>query len=271
MKLQPGLLAAALLTLAVAGCSHGTISEIPTAPTQTPAVTIAALTVTPVGGGTMIEGLTAPITSSGGFPATGAALGAFAQYTDGSGKYVEATWTSSDSGVIAIEGGNFIARGRGTAIVTAAAEGKTDSETFVVQPGIAGTWSGTLLVEQCAADTGSMSEVVCYPPNQGRTPGVLAVGAQPPMTLQITKSGTDLRAAVQFGDLRGTLTGTDRGQNFLTLTGDLTSSATTMKVVIFDARVREDVMEGAIGVEVRNTSLPGHAQVALRINTVTRR
>src|SRR5687767_10032986 len=100
MRLLPALLVVLLLTLAVAGCSHGTVSEVPTAPTVT--VRIDTLTITPVGGGSMLEGLTTPITSSGGFPSTGATLGAFARYTDGSGRYVDAAWTSSNPQVLAI-------------------------------------------------------------------------------------------------------------------------------------------------------------------------
>ena len=271
MRLLPRLVVVALLTLAVSGCSHGTLKEIPTAPTQTPTVTIAKLTITPVGGGTMIEGTTVPVTSSGNFPSTGATLGAFAQYTDGSGKYVAANWTSSDTNVITIEGDTMTARARGTATVTAAAEGMTATETFVVHGGIAGTWAGTLLIEQCGGGGGSIYEVICFPPNQGRTPGVLPVGSTPQIAFTITKTGTDLRATTQFGNLQGVLTGVDRGQNFLTLTGDLTAHPTTVKIVIWNARVREDRMEGTIGFEVRVVGLGSHAEVVARLENITRR
>lgn len=267
MRLLPGLFAAPLLFLTAAGCSHGTVGEFPTAPTAT----VTKLTVTPVGGGTMIEGTVVPVTSSGGFPSTGATLGAFAQYNDGSGKYVPASWVSSDPGIITIDGEKMTAKARGSVTLTATAEGMTASETFVVQGGIAGTWSGTYLVERCDAGSGSMYELICFPPNQGRTPGVLAVGVTPPMTLVITKSGTDLQATAQFGELRGTLTGSDRGQNFLTLTGNVTVNATTVSVVYWDAQVREDAMAGLIGFEVRIAGLPSHAEVVARIDKVTRR
>jgi hypothetical protein len=259
-----------LAILATAGCSHGTVSELPTAPTP-PAATITSLTITPVGGGSMIEGLTLPIMADGPFPSTGATLGAFAQYSDGSGKYIAANWTSSDDTIVSVDGTTLSAKARGTAIVTAAAAGKTASETFVVQPGIAGTWAGTYVVDNCQAGSGSMYELICYPMNQGRTPGVLAIGATPPIAFQITKSGTDLTATAQLGELRGRLTGSDRGQNYLTLKGDLTVNATTITVVYWDARVREDVMEGVIGFEVRITGLPSHANVVARLDKVTRR
>src|SRR5918994_524342 len=149
-----------LAILATAGCSHGTVSELPTAPTAA-AATLTTLTLTPVGGGTMIVGATAPITSEGPFPSTGAVLGAFAQYSDGSGKYIPATWTSSDDNIVSIDGAMLVAKGRGSAVITATAAGKTASETFVVQPGIAGTWSGTYVVDNCQAGSGSMYELIC--------------------------------------------------------------------------------------------------------------
>jgi hypothetical protein len=93
----------------------------------------------------------------------------------------------------------------------------------------------------------------------------------PPMTLVITKSGTDLQAIAQFGELRGTLTGSDRGQNFLTLQGNVTVNATTVSLVYWNARVVGDSMEGVIGLEVRIAGLPSHAQVVARIDKVTRR
>jgi hypothetical protein len=269
MNVASRLMAAALATLVIAGCSHGTVSELPAAPTGT--VSMTSLTVTPVGGGTMIVGASAPITSSGGFPSTGAVLGAFAQYSDGSGKYVEARWTSSDDNVIAIDNAALSARGRGTATITAAAEGRTAAETFIVEPGIAGTWSGTFVVDTCQAGSGSAYELLCFPPNQGRTPGMFAVGAVQPLTMVIAQSGKDLSATVQFGELRGTLRGTDRGQNFLTLSGDLAANTTTLTLVHWDARVRTDAMEGFVGFEVRIAGLPSWAAVTAHFDKVTRR
>jgi hypothetical protein len=256
--------------LAAAGCSHGTVSELPAAPTP-PAITVSTLTVTPVGGGSIIEGMSVAITSDGPFPSTGATLGAFARYSDGSGKYVPATWTSSDDRIVSIDGTSLAAKARGSAIVTASALGKTASETFAVQPGIAGTWAGTYTVEQCEAGSGSMYELICFPMNQGRTPGVMAVGSTPPIAFQITKSGTDLTATAQFGDVRGTLTGIDHGGNLMSLTGTLALNATTITVLQWNARVREDAMEGAVGFEVRIAGLGSHAQVAGRLDKVTRR
>jgi hypothetical protein len=265
MRLLTGFLVV-LLNLAGAGCSRGTVSELPTAPTRS----IAVLTITPVGGWFFAEGTTTPINSSGGLPSTGAALGAFAQYSDGSGSYVPATWTSSSPDVISVESGAFVAKSVGITTMTASAQGRTASQTFTVED-IAGTWTGTYVVEQCVAGGGSIDEVICYPMNQGRTAGMLAVGVVAPMTLQITRSGNDLSAAAQFGDIRGTLTGIHRGTNLFTLAGNLNSNAASITFFHWDARVFANAMNGFIGFEVRIAGLPSHAQVAARLDNVTRR
>jgi hypothetical protein len=264
-------LALAFATLVIGGCSHGTVSQLPTAPTTvTPAVTLRRLSITPVGGASIIAGKTADITTSGPFPTTGATLGAFAEYTDGSGKYVEANWTSSDSTILVASSTTLRAMRRGTATLTATAEGHTASETFTVEPGIAGTWSGTYVVDQCAAGSGSLHELICNS-TPGRQQGILRVGAVAPISFQITQSGPDLSATTALGDVRGTLTGIDRGQNYLTLKGDLAFNATTITFVFWDGNVKTDVMEAFIGFEVRVAGLPSHANVTGHFVDVTRR
>lgn len=258
-------------SLVLGGCSHGTISGLPTAPSNTvPAVTVRKLTVTPVGGASIIAGKTAHITTSGPLPATGAILGAFAEYTDGTGKYVEANWTSSDPTILVASSTSLQAMRRGTATLTATAEGHTASETFTVEPGIPGTWTGTYVVDQCSAGSGSLQELICNA-TPGRQQGTLKVGAVAPITFQITQSGTDLSATAAFGEVRGTLTGSDRGQNYLTLKGDLTFNATTISLVHWDANVRTDVMDAFIGFEVRVAGLPSHANVTGHFVDVMRR
>jgi hypothetical protein len=172
--------------------------------------------------------------------------------------------------VLSVNNASLRAMGRGTATLTATAEGHTATETFRVEPGIPGTWAGTYVVEQCSAGSASMHELMCSA-IAGRQPGALPVGMVAPMHLQITQSGTDLTAAAAFGEIRGTLTGSDRGQNFLTLKGDLTVERTTITVVYWDARVKTDVMEGFIGFEVRIAGIPSHAQVAGHFVNVMRR
>jgi hypothetical protein len=263
MAVRSRSLGITLLILAAASCAHGVTDGLPTAPT--PATAIASLTITPTGGGTMIAGGSAPITTSG----TSLGLGAWAQYTDGTAKYVQATWTSSDTSVIAFDGDTMRAVGRGTVTITARAEGLSDTETFSVDPTVAGTWSGTYVVDQCAAGSGSMSELICSADPARR--GILPIGTAAPITFELQKNGDELTATAAFGEVRGTLRGTDLGSNYLTLKGDLTVDRTTITVVYWNARVLTDVMEAQIGFEVRLDGVPSHANVAAHFDQVTRR
>jgi hypothetical protein len=255
--------------MVLSSCAHGVVDELPTAPGPRPAA-IASLTITPVGGGTLIAGHSAQITSSGSFPGSGAVLGAFAHYDDGSGKYVEAGWSTSDPSVLVVDGSSLVPLSRGTAVITARAEGLTATETFTVQPNMAGAWAGRLVIDQCEAGSGSMDELICAN-IAGRQPGALPVGASVPIAFEIHKSGDDLTATTQLGDLRGVLRGSDRGRNFLTLKGDLTINRTTITIVYWDAQVRTDVMEGWLGFEVRIEGMPSHANVTAHFDNVTRR
>jgi hypothetical protein len=248
-------------------CAHGATTQLPTSPGPAP-VTIQRLTITPTST-TMIAGNAVPITSSGPFTADALALGAFAQYSDGSGKYVPASWTSSDTRVIAIDNSTLTAVARGTATITARAEGMTATAEYAVEPNVAGTWSGNFVVDQCAAGSGSMQELIC-----GDTPGhrgVLPIAASAPITFTIEKNGADLSARAASGDWRGGLIGTDRGQNFLTLKGDLTGNRATVTIVYWDTRVKTDLMEGFIGFEVRLEGVPSNAAVTAHLDNVIRK
>jgi hypothetical protein len=105
----------------------------------------------------------------------------------------------------------------------------------------------------------------------GRAPGMLPVGKSAPVTFQIVKTGTDLTAVTAFGEWRGTIKGTDRGENFLTLTGDLKVDRTTLTLVHWDSRVKTDAMDGFIGFEVRIDGLPSWAVVTAHFDKLTRR
>ena len=100
---------------------------------------------------------------------------------------------------------------------------------------------------------------------------MMPVGASVPVSFLISQSGTALTATAALGQVRGTLTGTDRGGNFLTLLGDLTVDRTTLTMIFWDARVTTDVMEGVVGFEIRSAGIPSHAQVTGTFVGVTRR
>jgi len=261
-------LAVALVTLAAGGCSHGTVSQLPTAPT--PPVVLRALTITP-GGGALYLGTVVPISSEG--QQSSGTFGAFGIYTDGSAHYVKAVWTSSDSNVLSVDGVQIVAMGRGTATLTATVDSMKAAVDFTVEPGIEGSWSGTYVVDVCDAGAGSIYEVVCSASSPGRQGGVFPVGTVAPISLKIIESNSkDLTAAAAFGEWRGTLTGTDRGANVLTLTGDLlNANGSKISVVFWDAQVRTDVMEGNIAFEVRVPGLPNSAQVSAHFANLSRR
>ena len=261
VTLRSRFLGSALLTLLSCGCSHGVLTEMPTSPT--PTVTIKQLIVTPTGGASLIAGASQQLMSSGNT----LGVGAWAQYSDGTAKYIAATWTSSDTNVIAFDGDTMRAINRGTATITARAEGMTDTETFTVEPNMAGAWSGNYIVDQCSAGSGSMTELICLKERGGSLP----VGSSAPIAFQIQKSGSDLTAATALGPIQGTLRGSDVGTNHFYLSGDLFTSNAHVTVVQWNARVITDAMEGQIVFEVRINGIPSNALVVAHLDQVTRR
>lgn len=258
-----------LACVVVSGCTRGVVDSPPTAPSALPP-TITTLTITPIGGGSMMVGSTAPIATNGGIPSNGSPLGAFAQYSNGSGRYVEAAWTSSDDSIITVEGTQLVARARGTVTLTATFEGKSDTESFTSEGGIAGRWGGSYVVEQCGGNSGSMQEVLCNPAGNSRPVGLAAVGNTLPFSLEISENDTDVTAIVSFGAIRGTLTGKNRGGGFFYLQGVIEAAGGAINIIHWDTRVTRDSMEGFIGYQVRIPNLPGIGAVAARLVDMTR-
>jgi hypothetical protein len=259
-------LTAVLAWLTVTGCTRGFLSpgELPSAPT----ITVTELMITPVGGGALRVGGSAPITTSGGTSPDNGTLGAFARLSNGTGQYVDATWRSSDESVIAVVGKTLVGRGRGTVTITATFEGRSDTETFIGEGGIAGRWAGAYVVEQCKANSGSMAEVLCGAP--GRTPGLAAVGATLPLTMDIAENDIDLTATVLLGSIGGTLTGKNRGSGFFFLQGIIEGSGGAIDIIQWDTRVMRDTVEGFIGYEIRIPGYPGLGAVVAKLTNVTR-
>ena len=257
-----------LAGVVVSACTRGVVESPPTAPT--PPTILTTLTITPIGGGSLMVGSSAPIVTEGGLPPTGTPLGAFAQYSNGSGRYVEATWTSSDDNIIAIEGAQLVARARGTVTVTATFAGKSDTESFTSEGGIAGRWRGTYVVEQCVGNSGSVQEILCNPPGNQRPAGIAAVGNTLPFSLEISGNETDLTAIVSFGTIRGTLTGKNRGSGFFFLQGTIEATGGAINIIHWDTRVTRDSMEGFIGYQVRIPDLPGFGTVGAKLVEMTR-
>lgn len=254
-------------------CTRGVITDEqanPVAPTPV-APTVTKLTITPIGGGSMMLGGSAPIVSTGTSPNTVAGVGAFAEYSNGTGRYVAATWTSSDAGVVSVTNEAITAMGRGTAIVTASFGGQSDDEQFEVFGGIAGSWAGTYVVEHCSGSSGSIAEVLCTAPNTGRPAGITHVGATLPIAMELTVNGANLTGVVTFGNIRGTLTGQDRGAGYFFLQGEIENASGRLNISHWDVRVQRDEMEGFINYQLRLTNLPGIGSVGTKLATVMRR
>lgn len=249
-------------------CTRGVVDEIPVAPTPGPP-TVRRLTITPINGGTMIIGGSAAIVSSGA-PGDSVVLGAYAEFSNGTGRYVEASWTSSNPSVIVVDNSTLTAVGRGTAIVTATFQGQSDDAPFEVMGGITGSWAGTYVVQQCSGSSGSMSEVMCTPPNTGRPAGLAYVGATLPITMELTENGTDVTGVVALGDVRGTLTGKSRSGGFFSLQGVIAIPGGAVTISHWDTLVQQDGMQGFINYEVRINSLPGTGGAGIRLVNVTR-
>jgi hypothetical protein len=263
LRLACLILGAAVLV----SCTRGLIDddENPVAPT--PIVT--KLTITPIGGGTMTAGGQAPITTGGVLPPSGAQLGAFADFSNIPGRYVEATWTSSDESVIGVEGAMLVARKRGTATLTATFQGHADTEQFIVDGGIAGQWSGGYLIEQCFANSAAMEDVLCRTASTGRA-GIAPVGATLPLSMEITGSGPELSGVVSFGNIRGTLTGVNRGAGFFYLIGNMEGTAGAIRIAHWDTQVVRDTMEGFVGYELRLNGVTGTGGVTGKLVNMTR-
>lgn len=254
-------------------CTRGVMTDEqanPVAPTPA-APTVTKLTITPLGGGSMMLGASAPIVSTGTSPNTGAGVGAFAEFSNGTGRYVAATWTSSNAGIVSVTNDAITAMGRGTAIVTASFGGQSDDEQFEVFGGIAGSWGGTYVVEQCSGSSGSVSEVLCTAPNTDRPAGVTHVGATLQIAMQLTVNGGDVMGVVAFGNIRGTLTGKDRGAGFFFLEGTIQNESGTLTITHWDVRVLRDEIQGFINYQLRLANLPGIGVVGAKLVNVTRR
>jgi hypothetical protein len=248
------------------GCTRGVVDSPPTAPS--PALT--ALTITPIGGGSLLVGSSVPLATSGTLPPNAMALGAFAQYANDSGHYVEARWTSSDDSVIVVDAGRLVARGRGSVTLTATYEGLSDTETFIAEGGVAGRWQGSYVVQECSGNSGSVQEVLCNPPGNRRAPGLAAVGSMIPLSLDISENGGELTAAVSLGVLRGTLTGQNRGGGYFFLHGPIAAGGVAINVVRWETQVVRDTMEGFIAYEIRLPNLPGYGGVVAKLVDMNR-
>lgn len=260
-----------LAALAAVACSRGVVSsdDLPTAPTPQPARAV-RLTITPVGGGSLLVGATAPVSTTGGLPSSGARLGAFAEFNNGQSRYIPASWTSSDEGIVAVVANTLVARRSGAATLTATFEGISDTEDFVVERGFFGRWSGTYVIDRCSGTSGSMEDVLCRPAEGGRS-GIAPLGAVLPFALDIPETtSVDITGRVSFGQVNAVLSGKNRGGGYFYLAGQVPGAGGIINIIEWDTHAAGDVMEGRLAYQVRLEGLPGTGTVGGRLANMTR-
>jgi hypothetical protein len=259
-----GLLAA---VFAVSGCTTGvgSLIEAPTGPSPR----VVRLTVMPVGGGTLLIGGAVAVTTSG-VPSSGAPLGAFAEYSNGQGRYVDAIWRSSDDNIVAVVDSMLVGRKVGKATLSATFEGHTDTEDFNVEPGFFGRWSGAYVIEQCEGSTGSMQDVLCRTPGGARS-GIAHVGATFPFAAEMPETTSeDITGRVSLGAISGVLAGKNRGGGQFDLLGDITAPGGSISMVEWNTLALRDAMDGVFAYRIRMDGVAGTGAVRARLVNVTR-
>jgi hypothetical protein len=97
------------------------------------------------------------------------------------------------------------------------------------------------------------------------------VGATLQIAMDLTVNGDDVTGVVAFGNIRGTLTGKDRGLGHFFLQGTIADASGTLTITHWDTRVQRDEIQGFINYQLRLANLPGIGVVGTRLATVTRR
>ena len=123
--------------------------------------------------------------------------------------------------------------------------------------GIAGSWAGTYVVEQCGGSTGSITTCCARRRIPRDAAGIAHVGATLPIAMELTVNGADVTGVVTFGSIRGTLTGMDRGAGYFLLQGMIEGAAGALNITHWDAPVQRDEMQGFIAYQVRLAGVPG--------------
>ncbi len=213
------------------------------------------LTVTPNGGGRISEGAVAPV-------------GAYATFSDGNSRYVQAQWFSSNSNVIAVDSIAGTIRGiaAGVSTLTATVSGRSASAQFFVDATISGSWTGFYVVERCEG-TGSNGDFYCTA-NRGAT----APGTVLPISMDLTQSGSTITGVVSFGQVRANVSGSQRSSGLFSLSGTATSTGgPSLTITYWDAAIEQDTMNGYVSFEGRVPAYHGVAAVQTRLSNVRRR
>lgn len=141
-----------------------------------------------------------------------------------------------------------------------------------------GRWSGTYVVEQCTATSGSMSDVLCSEPHGSNTTGGLfQPGANLPMTLELAQNNNALAGTLGLGQISGNVIGLVTDAQTLRVTGgtSFTDSANgfvvTNTITEWDSAIAGDqTLAGTFTFNVRVNIFPGNGVVRVRMVNVRR-
>ena len=237
----------------VAGLSASacTDSSTPTTPTTTTA-TAAALAITP-STGVLIVGQTQAFST-----------------LNAASTVVVTTWTSSDPGILTIDGdGNATAIAKGTATITAATDdGMTATQQLLVAPNYQGTWTGTNIVTACTDIAGFLSNSYCV--THLRTPERLTMVLS---QINLAVNGTITRSEAG-GQAVGSVSGVVGSAGDLatlvgTLTGVVNGSNQTMALISWNSLATNTTMTGTWAATITSPQVVGIATVQWSFSGLT--
>lgn len=145
----------------------------------------------------------------------------------------------------------------------------TDRPSTPTIPTYAGVWSGQYIIDSCSGQ-GSLEDLFCSRPSGSRPGGVYPPGTRLPITFDLSQNGTSVSGLVSWGQVRGTLIGTVRANDLLTMNGTATGGPYTMNVTYWDTQAIGNELVGFISFDTRFTGINGFASVATRLTGVRR-
>jgi hypothetical protein len=246
-----------LVTLVVTACGG---ESSPTAPTSTPAPatpTVSSLRID--GSDALRTGLTADYTAT-------------VTLSNGTTQTVTPAWSSSNSGVAAVDGnGRVTGQSHGQSTLTAAHQGVSATKAVSVIANFGGQWSGRYVMRAC--DQSGIFAIVGY--CQGLGP----IGSTGPISLALTQGGTDqsqLSGTINFGgSLSGNVTGNVTSDARMVIGGsfDVNSSGVTFtfRVGGWESRLSgTSSMTGRWADNLTAVGVPGNAYTENELQTMTR-
>jgi len=127
----------------------------------------------------------------------------------------------------------------------------------------AGAWAGRYVVERCDG-TGSNQDYFCGPR------GAYPPGASLPISVSLTQSGSSVNGTIQFGQVRGVVTGAISSSGALVLQGSASGGQVSLALSSWQANVSGASMTGTFAYNAGLQGVPGIAVVVSRFSGVVR-